>query len=308
MLFPQNQNSKVNRYQKNNHWSIWGNLDELNIQIQKESAKIHCAFFIAVLTVNERAAKILAIRGVHKLNFHIGGSGSSTIHDAICELASKSNTISIAVSYIQMSGWELLKATLTEKKIKSLRILCTDQLGITDPNAVREIIKSGAAIRVFTGNVVFHPKVYIGTTKGTSDIFLMGSANLSRSALISGVEADLAGEDSAGKLKIWFDGLFDDNSKSANFDEDRLTALDLAFSSRTKSRIAFKRFNKSKIQPENQAESTVDDASIMESIFSNLELGTTPLNFDKAGNNIRRLGMIFDVLHGTRDLVGKTRS
>jgi HKD family nuclease len=236
------------------------------------------------------------------MKFQIGGNGAAIIHHAICDLAAKSITLSIAVSYIQLSGWELLKAALTEQQIKSLRILCTDQLGITDPKAVREIMKAGAAIRVFTGNGVFHPKVFIGSRNAMSDLFLMGSANLSRSALITGVEADLAGEDKAGDLRKWFDSLFDDNTKSTDFDDERLAALEEAFVSRVKSRIAFKRLSTPKKKTARSVEASAEDALLMESVFAGFEGKPTPLNFDKAGNTVRQLQLIFDLLHGTRTL------
>ena len=239
------------------------------------------------------------------MKFEIGGDGAARIHDAICDLAAKSNTLSIAVSYIQLSGWELLKAALTAQQINSLRILCTDQLGITDPKAVREIIQSGAMIRAFTGNVVFHPKVFIGSRGSMADLFLMGSANLSRSALMTGVEANLTGEDIAGELRRWFDSLFCDDTKSADFDEGRLSALEMAFASRVKSRITFKKFNTPRKRAPKSVESSSEDAVLTESIFAGLEGRTTPLNFDKAGNTVRQLAMILDLLHGARDSAEK---
>jgi hypothetical protein len=48
--------------------------------------------------------------------------------------------------------------------------------------------------------------------------------------------------------------------------------------------------------------------SAVEAAFATLTPGVTPLNFDKAGNNVRQLGLIRDALEGRRPLTGKTAS
>ena len=242
------------------------------------------------------------------MQFELGGGGTPRIRDAIRDLASKCDSVSVAVSYIQLSGWGLLKSALSVPQIQSLRVICTDQFGITDPNAIRAILEAGGKVRAFTGNSIFHPKVFIGSRKGMADLFLMGSANLSGSALVMSVEADLSGEDKAGELRAWFDNLFADNALSTDFDEIRLTALDNAFAARTRSRIAFKRYSSQKKQKEVPVDSRAEDAGIMESLFASLEPGVTPLNFDKAGNNVRQISMILEILHGKRALSGKAAS
>lgn len=58
-----------------------------------------------------------------------------------------------------------------------MRMVCTDQLGITHPAAVQRAISSGIQIRNFADDVVYHPKVYLAHDRNDRPIrFLLGSA------------------------------------------------------------------------------------------------------------------------------------
>jgi hypothetical protein len=137
---------------------------------------------------------------------------------------------------------------------------------------------------------------------------LLGSANLSRSALCSGVEADIDGEDSEGRLLRWFNGYFHDDLRTSNFDDARLAKLEIAFSARAKSKIAFNKVLMSEAPRDPLYEPEPDSAVIMETLFSKLGSEVTPLNFDNAANNLRSLHLIMEGLDGTRPLTGKTLS
>lgn len=65
-----------------------------------------------------------------------------------------------------------------------MRLVCTDQLGITQPAAVERALQSGVQIRNYSGGAVYHPKVYLAHDRNLRPTrFLLGSANLSTSAL-----------------------------------------------------------------------------------------------------------------------------
>ncbi len=116
-----------------------------------------------------------------------GGDEEAVVLNSLKKVIRRFENIDLAVSYIQFSGWELLKPLIRGKESK-VRVLCTDQLGITDPKAVADMQRAGVAIRAYSGSNVFHPKVVIVKKGGLTSV-LVGSANLSRSALVSGVEA-----------------------------------------------------------------------------------------------------------------------
>lgn len=232
--------------------------------------------------------------------FAIGGGAREPIYECVKSLATDIRALSIAVSYIQLSGWELLEEIIPNAILANTRILCTDQLGITDPKAVRAIKASGVAIRAFSANdVVFHPKVYIGERANGSDRFVLGSANLSRSALLTSVEVNVEGEDPDSTLLGWFDHLFNDPVHSVEFDDARIEALERAFAARLKSRLAYQRT----IDRE-APEAATDAAAAMtlESAFAGLEGELMPLNIDKGGSTVRTLQYVETLLNGPQPL------
>lgn len=239
--------------------------------------------------------------------FAIGGNGGRPVFNALRELARGSVRLSVAVSYVQLSGWELLWQAMPRQSRGHLRILCTDQLGITDPKAIRAILDEGVQLRAFKPNrVVFHPKVFIGHRVDGPDLYLLGSANLSRSALLSSVEVDQSGEDTNGTLGRWFDAQFSNPNKAVKFDEERLRALEAAFAARMKSGLVFQRAIAAVRRQDASVEANA--SATIESIFAGLTPTVAPLNFDKAGNNVRRLGIIQLALQGRIPLRGKTLS
>lgn len=245
------------------------------------------------------------------MSISVGGGRGRPIYQGLRDLVQNAEQVSVAVSYVQLAGWELLKSQLNQGQIRSLRVICTDQFGITDPAAVRAMIADGADVRAFVPtSVVYHPKLYLARQRQGGTRFMLGSANLSKSALETGIEIDISGDDADGTLAAWFDQLFNDPRKCAVFDQARLQALDKAWDARLKSRLTYQR---ALGNARTGAEGAADDgelsaASVVESAFANLQPGATPLNFDKAGNNVRAMGMLREGLEGRRPLTGKLAS
>jgi HKD family nuclease len=232
--------------------------------------------------------------------FAIGGGAGKPIYESVKSLASDVEALSVAVSYIQLSGWELLVEVIPPAKLANTRVLCTDQLGITDPKAVRAIQAAGVRIRAYSAtNIVFHPKVYIGQHTGRASRFALGSANLSRSALLTGVEVNLNGEDSDSTLLSWFDELFNDPAKSADFDEARIEALERAYAARLKSRLSYQRTIDLGV---GAAAADLSVAMTLESAFAGLEGELMPLNIDKGGSTVRTLRYVEKLLNGAKPL------
>lgn len=238
------------------------------------------------------------------MSFGLGGAGQQEVLDKLGELFEGADSVSIAVSYIQSSGWRLLSPMLKSIE-KETRILCTDQLGITDPNAVRQIQTAGVGIHCYVASNVYHPKVFIAHREGAPDKFVLGSANLSQSALKASVEAVIAGEDDDGYLVAWFDAMFDDKKRSTSFDEKRLARLELWSAARLKSRLTFQRSASKKTKPNNVDVAATDT---IEKAFATLPRRLVTLNADKAANNVRTFRQMKKVLDGTVALKGKAFS
>src|SRR5690348_10237850 len=111
------------------------------------------------------------------LNKH---EGATNFRHALGELIEGAETLSVAVSYLQVSGWELFHHQTSHLNQSKMRMVCTDQMGITHPTAVQRAINSGIQMRNFSGDVTYHPKVYLAHGRsGKPTRCLIGSANLS---------------------------------------------------------------------------------------------------------------------------------
>ena len=153
--------------------------------------------------------------------------GTTNFAGALAALVDGADTLSLAVSYVQMGGWEELRRRARRLSLARMRMVCTDQFGITQPDAVRRALHSGVQIRNFTGDVTYHPKVYLAHNgKGRPTRFLVSSANLSYAAFTDSVEAGVLGEDPTGlhTLSAWFDDLF--LNRSAEFTPEHLRKME----------------------------------------------------------------------------------
>lgn len=222
--------------------------------------------------------------------FGLGGSNNGIVLSRLKEIANGAEGFSIAVSYIQQSGWELLEPLITHATVQT-RVLCTDQLGITDPAAIRKMMAAGLDVRAFNGSPVYHPKVYVAHYEKGDDRFVLGSANLSRSALMTGIEAVVTGEDKEKQLADWFNRMFLDGAQSEVFDGDRLAALEEAFAARLKSRLTYRKAV-SAIKPTTKTSDDPSASAAIESAFAGLSGELSTLNVDQAGNNIRTFRLL----------------
>ena len=105
----------------------------------------------------------------------------------------KADSIDILVSFLMESGIRMILKDLDEalKRGTKIRILTGNYLGITQPSAlylVKEKLGDQVELRFFNdSHRSFHPKSYIFHYGKKSEIYI-GSSNLSRSALTSGIE------------------------------------------------------------------------------------------------------------------------
>lgn len=110
------------------------------------------------------------------------------------------STIYILTAFVMKSGVELLKPYLEKAANRGSDIkVCTgDYLYITQPDGLKELvdIHKEIEVRMWRSNgVSFHPKAYIFQNEHDGT-FIIGSSNLSRSALTTGVEWNLAMKES----------------------------------------------------------------------------------------------------------------
>ncbi len=115
--------------------------------------------------------------------------------EGLKEAMAKAEAVDISVSFIMESGVRLLEPelrSLAERKVP-IRILVGEYMGITQPQALyllREICGAVLDMRFYSDleEEHFHPKAYFFHYGGMKSEFFLGSSNMSRSALTTGIE------------------------------------------------------------------------------------------------------------------------
>lgn len=143
----------------------------------------------------------------------------NTMYETLKSSINNSEEIIVNVSFIRDSGLKLLIPELlkAKNKGKSIKILTSDYMNITEPNALYRLLDiSGVKIFNNISNKSFHPKTYIFKNKNNIEVYI-GSSNISYSALISGVEwnyhfvGDLKNQD-VNEILLEFEELYEKNS------------------------------------------------------------------------------------------------
>ena len=130
------------------------------------------------------------------------GGASDPFLPRLLEAIRHADRIDLAVAFIKSSGLELIYPALidaVETRGAHLRVLTSDYLDVTDPQALRRLMllaERGAEIRVFhTEQQSFHLKAYICMQSCEGETVwgaaFVGSSNLSRTALTDGLEWNL---------------------------------------------------------------------------------------------------------------------
>ena len=137
--------------------------------------------------------------------------------------------IDMAVSFVMKSGLARILEPLEDALDRGarVRILTTDYLAITDPDALTQLADLAEGgdrrleVRLFSGgSVAFHPKAYIfWSSAGETAAGYVGSSNLSASGIDGGVEWNL-GVDRVEQLVTGFDSLWTDGRTRSRSDPD----------------------------------------------------------------------------------------
>ncbi|MGQ4668585.1 DEAD/DEAH box helicase family protein [Metabacillus halosaccharovorans] len=114
----------------------------------------------------------------------------------LLEKIEEASTICILTSFVMKSGVELLREPLKRAAERGVDIkVCTgDYLYITQPDALKSLVKihPDIEVRLWKSNgVSFHPKAYLFHFDEEGHL-VIGSSNLSRSALTTGIEWNIS--------------------------------------------------------------------------------------------------------------------
>jgi superfamily II DNA or RNA helicase/HKD family nuclease len=122
--------------------------------------------------------------------------GEDALHAHLRPLIDRACAVDLSVSFLMTSGVRLVLPHLRDLLDRGgkLRLLTGDYLGVTEPTALRLIadLEGARQFHVFQASQIpFHPKAWIFSFAGDGGALIVGSSNLSRSALTEGIEWNL---------------------------------------------------------------------------------------------------------------------
>lgn len=232
----------------------------------------------------------------------------TTVKTELVKAIGHAQAVDIAVSYIQMSGWTILQRHLSRIAPTNIRLVTTDQMNVTQPTVLDAALTAGIQVKCYRGDRVYHPKVYVihGTTRAR-DAVILGSANISGSALEKGIEAGTRISDRQFYTKTarWFDTLFR-NPDSKNIDHAFVESYRTRWTKAAKTRAHI--YHRTRPAGVIVTTPTPEDIDTLDDAFSTITLPVGTLGFDQAGNNIRNLLRVREVLGRCPDINEKEKS
>jgi HKD family nuclease len=196
----------------------------------------------------------------------------------------------IAVAYIRNSGVNPIISTLEaiKKRGGKIKIVTSDQMGITEKEAILSLLDIGVEIKVYVNaNKVFHPKAYI--FKGAKNSkYIIGSSNISRSAFFDGVEWNLF-FDNSNPVSSSIEKSFDDIWSSTDVNIVSKENIDSHFNS-TREQI-LKHFEEKEDAVVAESEQTLDNILKNNPIYqvSKRQDHNSTWNFNLSVNKVNRL-------------------
>lgn len=177
---------------------------EWEYDVQDDLIADSCDFLRGIYSrVGYTDAQIVAKSKVHPMSGYrisslfTGGGKEVTVGSEISLDIKTSDRIDMLVSFIKFRGWRLIADELKEfvqRPGTRLRILTTTYLGATDEKAIRELfnLKQYGTVEIkvsFNGDQDrLHAKVYGFYRNSGADTAYIGSSNLSKEAITTGME------------------------------------------------------------------------------------------------------------------------
>lgn len=138
--------------------------------------------------------------------------GDDPLLPLIAHRIDTADKVDLAVAFAMDSGVQLMTPWFQDliDRGGQLRIVVGDYMDVTEPAALSRLSDiEGAQVRVFeTGSGSFHPKAWLFRAENHTGAAIVGSSNLSRTALTSGVEWNLNSENATEVVASAFDQLW----------------------------------------------------------------------------------------------------
>lgn len=123
----------------------------------------------------------------------ITGAPHDPLLPQLIEALDRATEVDIVAAFVLTSGVNLLREHLADVLDRGgrIRVLTGDYFSVTEPSALRSMLDLDGSLEVRAYETVdtsFHPKAYIVSAGGSGGVAFVGSSNLTRTALLDGIE------------------------------------------------------------------------------------------------------------------------
>lgn len=219
----------------------------------------------------------------------LGNEATATILSGVRSIAAKAKSLDFAVSYVQVSGWNLLSEIRPQL---DLRLLLTDQFELTHPNALQLARNSGVQLRRYVGNRIYHPKVYLGRNPdGSPSGAVIGSGNLSASGMAAGVEAAIIVRNPQllNAIGLWFHELWANVGSAGDVDQGVIDRYRDRWRIAARARVKMRRERRRRAGAVSELAGGPEDIEVLEDLCETIRVPIALLSMDQARNNVRNL-------------------
>jgi superfamily II DNA or RNA helicase/HKD family nuclease len=122
----------------------------------------------------------------------INARGEPALHEELAAEISSADRVDLLCAFIKWQGLRLIVDAIDRHRAdgKPLRVITTTYVGATERRAVDELVRRGAEVKISyeTRTTRLHAKAWLFRRETGWDTGYVGSSNLSRSALVDGLE------------------------------------------------------------------------------------------------------------------------
>ncbi|MGH9170705.1 MAG: DUF3427 domain-containing protein [Acidimicrobiales bacterium] len=122
----------------------------------------------------------------------INARGEPALHEELAAEIASADTVDLLCAFIKWQGLRLLTDAIAEhlRRGRSLRVITTTYVGATERKAIDKLAELGATVKISyeTRTTRLHAKAWLFRRSTGWDTGYVGSSNLSRSALVDGLE------------------------------------------------------------------------------------------------------------------------
>ncbi len=140
----------------------------------------------------EPAGRLRPLNPLRRADLLINARGEPALHEELAAEIASADRVDLLCAFIKWQGLRLLTDALTEhhRHGRPLRVITTTYVGATERKAIDKLVELGAAVKISyeTRSTRLHAKAWLFRRNTGWDTGYVGSSNMSRSALVDGLE------------------------------------------------------------------------------------------------------------------------